>query len=115
MVLISTHPKTMKRFVGENIRHARTSLGLTTHSLSLKLGISRSYLTLIETGVRPLPKRLVNPLSSSLNISKNTIKEWYLEQSLYGLVDNKSLALIKLALHLSSDQKSYLLSILKRI
>jgi transcriptional regulator with XRE-family HTH domain len=104
----------MKLLVGENIRHTRISSGLTTQFLSSKLGISRSYLTLIENGIRPIPKRLINPLASSLNLPQNTIKEWCLEQTLSGTVDKKSLNLIKLVLRLPPEQKSHLLSILKR-
>jgi transcriptional regulator with XRE-family HTH domain len=104
----------MKGLVGENIRFARTSLGLTTLTLSQKLGISRSYLTHIETGARPIPKSLVNPLSQYLTIPQSTIKAMYLEQTLHGIVDHKSLAIFKLILHLSPSQKSRLLSILKK-
>jgi transcriptional regulator with XRE-family HTH domain len=105
----------MNRVIGNNIRKTRISLNLTTQTLAQKLGISRSYLTLIETGVRPISERLINPFAGTLKISKNTLKEWYLEQSMNRLIDRKSWQIIKQVLCLSPVQKSRLLTILKRI
>lgn len=84
----------MKLFAGENIRHTRISLGLSTQSLSAKLGISRSYLTLIEIGKRPLPKSLFRSLSASLKLPRKTVREWYIQQGLQGIVNKKTLTLI---------------------
>jgi len=72
----------MLRHAGINIRAARTSRRLTAGQLSQKLGISRSYLTLIETGARPLPSRLVTSLSTALHIPKTTTRLWYLDQEM---------------------------------
>jgi transcriptional regulator with XRE-family HTH domain len=105
----------MKENVGNYVNSARISMHLTARELSRKLGISRSYLTLIETGARPIPRHLIPPLSRCLKIPKKTIKGWYLMQFCQEMFDQKSKLIMKYVLQLSPSQKSLLLSFLKKI
>ena len=102
-------------FIGLKIKKIRIGLNLTVWSLSQKLGVSRSYLTLMENGERRLPKRLIGKLAKALRISEKTDYEWYLEQELRGagITDKKSHELIKSVLKMTSREKESLLTILK--
>jgi len=101
--------------IGLKIKNVRIGLGLTTGGLSQKLGTSRSYLTLIENGERPLPKRLVGKLAKAFKLPKATVHEWFFEQELReaGIKDKKSHQLIKKILKMTSKEKESLLQILK--
>ena len=77
---------------GKLIRASRLSRTLTTYQLSQKLGISRSYLTLIETSRRQLTIPLITPLAAALGLPKATVAEWYLGQQV---------SILTKALHLS--------------
>lgn len=68
--------------IGSKIKNVRLGLGLTTEFLSQELGVSRSYLTLIENGERRLPKKLVGKFAKAFKLPKETVYEWYLEQEL---------------------------------
>lgn len=90
-------------------------LGLTVVALSQELGISKTYLTLVENGGRRLPKRLVGKLAKAFKLPKETVYEWYLEQELRetGITDKKSHELIKRVLKMTSPEKESLLKVLK--
>lgn len=90
-------------------------LGLTVDFLSQELGVSRSYLTLMENGKRRLPKRLVGKLSKAFKLPKKTVHEWYLEQALreVGITNKKSYELIKKMLKMTPKEKESLLKVLK--
>ena len=75
--------------IGLKIKNVRIGLGLTVEFLSAKLGVSRSYLTLIENGKRRLPKKLVEKLAKAFKLPKETIYNWYLEQEFKTLGVNK--------------------------
>lgn len=83
--------------IGLKIKKIRIDSGFSTKTLSKQTGVSRSYLTLIENGDRPLPKRLVEKVAEALNLPKKTVYEWYLEQELkrMGFTDKRSLRLIQ--------------------
>lgn len=104
----------MRKF-GTKIKNMRLGLGLTVGALSQTLGISRSYLTLIENGKRRLPKQLVRKLAKALHLTKNTVYGWYLEQELreVGITDKKSHELIKKVLKMTLKEKESLLKVLK--
>lgn len=51
--------------IGLKIKKIRIDLGLSVKTLSNQTGVSRSYLTLIENGERPLPKRLVEKVAEA--------------------------------------------------
>lgn len=101
--------------IGLKIKNIRTDLNLTVEFVSQKLGVSRSYLTLIENGERHLPKKLVGKLARVLKIPKETVYEWYLEQELIraGIEDEKSHSLIKEILKMTVKERESLLRVLK--
>ena len=101
--------------IGLKIKNIRIALDLTVEVLSQKLGVSRTYLTLIENGERRLPKKLVGELAKALKLPKETVYEWYLEQELktIGIADKKSHELINKVLGITSKEKESLLKILK--
>ncbi len=102
---------------GLKIKNIRIALELTVEALSQELGVSRSYLTLIENGERRLPKKLVGKLAKALKLPKETVYEWYLEQELktIGIADKKSHELINKVLGMTSKEKASLLQVLKTI
>lgn len=64
---------------GNQLRTERKKLGLTVQTLAEDCGVSRSYITLIENGMR-LPGRKVIPrLASALQIKPVVMLNWYLE------------------------------------
>jgi len=82
--------------IGLKIKNVRIGLGLTVEFLSAKLGVSRSYLTLIENGKRRLPKRLVKKLATAFKLPKETVYNWYFEQEFKALgINRKSYELIE--------------------
>lgn len=83
--------------IGLKIKKVRVDLGLSVKTLSSQTGASRSYLTLIENGDRPLPKRLVEKVAEALKLPQKTVYEWYLEQELkrMGFTDKRSLQLVQ--------------------
>lgn len=101
--------------VGLKIKNIRMGLGLTVGVLSRELGVSRSYLTLIENGERRLSKRLVKKLAKAFQLPKETVYEWYLEQALreVGITNKKSHELIKKILKMTPKEKESLLRVLK--
>jgi transcriptional regulator with XRE-family HTH domain len=50
------------------IREARLAARRSLRSVAANLGISHVFLGEIERGIRPLPERLVGPLSRELNM-----------------------------------------------
>jgi len=57
-----------KIFAGPRIRRVRTQLSLTQAAMAEELGISPSYLNLIERNQRPLTVQLLLKLSSQYEI-----------------------------------------------
>lgn len=100
---------------GTKVKNIRLGLGLTVGVLSQKLGVSRSYLTLIENGKRRLPRQLVGKLAKALHLTESIVYDWYLEQELreVGITDKKSHELIKSVLKMTPKEKESLLKVLK--
>lgn len=101
--------------IGPKIKNIRIGLGLTIGFLSAEIGISRSYLTLIENGKRRLPKRLVGKFAKAFRLPKETVYDWYLEQEFkaVGIINKKSHELIKKILKMTLEEKESLLKVLK--
>lgn len=101
--------------IGLKIKKIRIDLDLSVETLSSQVGVSRSYLTLIENGERRLPKKLVGKLASALKIPKETVYEWYLEQELneVGITGKKSHELIQEVLKMTPKEKESLLGVLR--
>jgi len=101
--------------IGLKIRNIRTGLGSTVGILSQEIGVSRSYLTLIENGERRMPKSLVGKLAKAFKLPKEAVYDWYLEQEFMemGITNKKSHQLIKEVLKMTPKEKESLLKILK--
>jgi transcriptional regulator with XRE-family HTH domain len=67
---------------GIRIQKKRRERGLTVQQLASCIGVSRSYLTLIENGKRSFPKKLVIPLAKSLKLSKKVVYQWFLQDAM---------------------------------
>jgi predicted transcriptional regulator/DNA-binding XRE family transcriptional regulator len=63
-----------KIFAGPRIRRIRTARGLTQTAMAEMLGISPSYLNLIERNQRPLTVQLILKLSSALKIEPEELQ-----------------------------------------
>lgn len=68
--------------IGEKLKQARLKTGTSVEKLASKIGISHSYLTLIENDQRYLPKRLIKKLTQLLELPSQTIYHWYVDQEL---------------------------------
>lgn len=64
----------MKVFAGPRIRRIRNGLGLTQAAMAGQLGISPSYLNLIERNQRPLSAQLVLKLVSTFDIEASDLQ-----------------------------------------
>ncbi len=64
----------------ESLRAKRESLGLSAEELANRIHVSRSYITLIETGKRLPGKTLLPKIARALKLEKNVIVEWYLAE-----------------------------------
>ena len=97
------------------IKNIRRGLGLTVGSLAQKLDISRSYLTFIENGDRPLPRRLVPKLATAFRLPQQVVHDWYLDQELEksGIARKTSRDLIRMILKMTPAEKQSLLQVLK--
>ncbi len=68
--------------IGTQIKQTRLKKGLSAETLATRIGISRSYLTLIENNQRYLPKSLVKLLARAFKLSPQVIYQWYVDQEL---------------------------------
>jgi transcriptional regulator with XRE-family HTH domain len=64
---------------GKKMLSTRKKLRLSSNHLAEKIGISRSYLTLIENDKRLPSKKLLGKISKALKLDKDIITNWYLE------------------------------------
>jgi transcriptional regulator with XRE-family HTH domain len=64
---------------GEKLYKVRKKNKLSAEALSEKCGISRSYITLIETGKRMPGKKIIPRLATALKVKTNVVINWYLE------------------------------------
>lgn len=64
---------------GKYLLSERTKNNLSADQLALACGISRSYVTLMETGKRLPSKKIIPKLASALHLKTNIIINWYLE------------------------------------
>ncbi|MBU0569278.1 helix-turn-helix domain-containing protein [Patescibacteria group bacterium] len=101
--------------IGVKIKKARIHLDLTIRLLAARIGVSHSYLILIEKGQRHFPKRLAEKLAKALRLDRETVHEWYLEQELTraGIKNKKSHELIKRVLRMTTKEKESLLGVLR--
>jgi transcriptional regulator with XRE-family HTH domain len=64
---------------GEKLYKERKKNKLSAEALSEKCRISRSYITLIETGRRMPGKKIIPRLATALKVKTNVVINWYLE------------------------------------
>ena len=63
----------------KRLANARKRLGLTTKELADKIGVSRSYISLLENYNRLPGKSILPKIASALGVKKTTITDWYLK------------------------------------
>lgn len=66
-------------YFGKQIVKKRKTLKLSEAAIAEKVGVSRSYIALIEHGKRLPSKKLLAKFANSLSITKKEIIEWYIE------------------------------------
>lgn len=64
---------------GPRLAETRKKKKLTADSLARMCGISRSYVTLMESGKRMPGKNVIPRLSTALGLKTNVVVNWYLE------------------------------------
>lgn len=62
--------------VGRTLHVLRERYGYTQEAFGTELGISRSYISLIEAGFKPLPDRLLSRCAALLEITPLAIKRF---------------------------------------
>jgi transcriptional regulator with XRE-family HTH domain len=66
-------------FFGKKLYLERKKNKLSAEALAKMCGISRSYITLIETGKRLPGKKIIPKIGEALHKKPNIIINWYLE------------------------------------
>lgn len=69
----------------KNLRNQRQKLGLTAAELASRLGVSRSYISLIENNKRLPGKSLLSRIAYELNLDIDMLVNWYLESIRSGI------------------------------
>ena len=69
----------MNKLFGEQLRKERKKQGLTMEVLAKACGISRSYVTLMESGTRMPAKKNIPVIAGALKIKTTVVLNWYLE------------------------------------
>jgi transcriptional regulator with XRE-family HTH domain len=70
---------TLRKSFGEQLREERKKQGLTVQVTADACGISRSYITLIENGVRQPGKKILQKIALGLNLKTSVVLNWYLD------------------------------------
>lgn len=63
---------------GENLHAKRAKLGLSAEELAKRVHVSRSYITLLESGKRLPGKTLLPKIARALRLERSTVIGWYL-------------------------------------
>ena len=69
----------MYKIFGKQLQKERAKKGLTALMVAKDCGVSRSFITLIETGRRLPGKRIIMKIAVALRIKTGTALNWYLE------------------------------------
>lgn len=72
-------PVSIHKLFGEHLRIERKKQNLTVQMVAESCGISRSYITLIENGMRSPGKKILPKIAAALNIKTSEVLNWYLE------------------------------------
>ena len=70
----------MRKLFGEQLLGERKKKKLTAEELSKACGVSRSYITLIESGKRLPGTKVIPRIASALDIKTGTVLNWCLEE-----------------------------------
>jgi len=68
----------MQKLFGDQLREERKKQDLTAEMIAKACGISRSYITLIESGKRQPGKRILPKIAVALHLNKSVVLDWYL-------------------------------------
>ena len=66
----------MSNDVGHAIVVRRTILKMNQAELARRIGVTRNYISMIETGERPLTDELRQKISSALNCEPEELARW---------------------------------------
>lgn len=82
----------------KNLRTERKKLGLLAEELAERVGVSRSYITLLENGKRSPTKTVVAKIAKGLGVESWVVEEWFLEDQLkkFGIEDEETLYKLRL-------------------
>ena len=82
----------------KNLRTERKKQGLSAEELAKLVGVSRSYITLLESGKRSPSKTIVAKITKGLMVKSWVVEEWFLEDQLkkLGIKDKKILYKLRL-------------------
>jgi transcriptional regulator with XRE-family HTH domain len=69
----------MHKLFGEQLQKERKKKGMTALQMSKAWGVSRSYVTLIENGMRLPGKKNIKKIAAALKIEAGVVLNWYLE------------------------------------
>ena len=69
----------MPTLFGEQLKKERRKKGLTAGGLSVLWGVSRSYITLIETGKRLPGKKHISKIAIALGLKTGMVLNWNFE------------------------------------
>ena len=64
---------------GELLRAERKKNNISAEVMAGACGVSRSYITLIETGKRLPSAKVIPKIAEALNLQTNIVLNWYLE------------------------------------
>jgi len=62
--------------IGHAIVVRRTILKITQNELARRIGVARSYISLLETGERPLNDELIQKISAALGCKPEDLSKW---------------------------------------
>lgn len=62
--------------IGHAIVVRRTILKMTQTELARRIGVARSYISLLETGERPLNDELLQKISAALGCKPEELAQW---------------------------------------
>ena len=69
----------MSKLFGKQLQKERKRQGLTAEKVAKACGISRSHVTLIESGKRLPGKKNIHKIALALHIDTGVVLNWYLE------------------------------------
>ena len=84
----------------KKLRTERKKLGLSAEELAKRVHVSRSYITLLESGKRPPTKTIITKIAKGLRVKSWLVKVWFLEDQLkrLGIKDKKILYKLRLVI-----------------